>query len=90
MPEAIEDLGQLRAFIAQDDPEAARRIALRTVAGVKTILAANPEIGRPGRVPGTREFVIARTPFIVPYRVRGATLEILRVDHGSRRWPDRF
>jgi toxin ParE1/3/4 len=44
-------------------------------------------MGRPGRVPGTREFVIARTPYVVPYRVRGDAIEILRVYHGARLWP---
>jgi hypothetical protein len=29
-----------------------------------------PHIGRPGRGPGTRELVIAQTPYFVPYRVQ--------------------
>ena len=45
---------------------------------------------RPGRVPGTRELVIPKTPYIVPCRVRGAKIEIARVYHTSRRWPDRL
>lgn len=44
-------------------------------------------MGRPGRVPGTRELVIANTPFLVPYRVKGDTVIVLRVFHGARRWP---
>jgi toxin ParE1/3/4 len=55
---------------------------------IEYLLADNPHMGRPGRVPGTRELVVTRTPYIVPYRVRGDTLEILRVYHGARRWPD--
>jgi toxin ParE1/3/4 len=47
-------------------------------------------MGRPGRVPGTREFVIPRTPHIVPYRLQGESIQILRVYHGARRWPDSF
>jgi toxin ParE1/3/4 len=89
-PEAIEDIASLRAFIEQDDPAAAQRVALHIVRNVETLLSQHPEMGRPGRVPGTRELVIPRTPFIVPYRLQGSTIQVLRVFHGARRWPDRF
>jgi toxin ParE1/3/4 len=87
-PEAIDDLAALRAFIEQDDPAAARRVALHIIENIETLLPRNPAMGRPGRVPGTRELVIPRTPFIVPYRIAGDTLQILRVFHGARRWPE--
>jgi toxin ParE1/3/4 len=45
-------------------------------------------MGRPGRVPGTRELVIPKTPFIVPYRLQRKVIQILRVYHGARRWPE--
>ena len=88
--EAVEDLAALRAFIESDDPTAARRTALRIIEAIETLIPDNPQVGRPGRVPGTRELVIARTPYIAPYRVRGGAIEILRVFHGARRWPDRL
>jgi plasmid stabilization system protein ParE len=37
---------------------------------------------------GTRELVIPKTPFIVPYRLVGNTVQILRIFHGHRRWPE--
>ena len=89
-PEAIDDLASLRAYIEQDDAAAAQRVALHIVHNVETLLAENPEMGRPGRVPGTRELVIPRTPFIIPYRLQHNTIQILRVYHGARRWPERF
>jgi len=89
-PEAIDDLVALRAYIADDDNTAAQRIALRIIDTVEKLLSENADIGRPGRVPGTRELVIARTPFTVPYRLQGEVLQILRVLHGARRWPERF
>jgi toxin ParE1/3/4 len=89
-PEAIDDLAALRAYIEQDDPAAAQRVALHIVHNVQTLLAENPKMGRPGRVPGTRELVIPRTPFIVPYRLRGGAIQVLRVFHGARRWPEGF
>jgi len=44
-------------------------------------------MGRFGRVPGTRELVIPRTPFIMPYKLEGKVIHVLRVFHGARRWP---
>jgi toxin ParE1/3/4 len=87
-PEAVEDLASLRAYIAEDDPAAARRVALHILHDVETLLPGNPDMGRPGRVPGTRELVVPKTPFIVPYRLQGQTIQILRVYHGARRWPE--
>jgi len=87
-PEAVEDLASLRAYIAEDDPAAARRVALHILHDVETLLPSNPDMGRPGRVPGTRELVVPKTPFIVPYRLQGQTIQILRVYHGARRWPE--
>jgi toxin ParE1/3/4 len=89
-PEAIEDLASIRTFVAEDNPAAARRLVLQIIDGVELQLPDSPRIGRPGRVPGTRELVILKTPYIVPYRVQGATIQILRVYHGARRWPDMF
>ncbi len=89
-PEAINDLRSLRAYIEQDNPQAAQRVALHVIGTVETLLPKNPSIGRPGRVPGTRELVIPRTPFIVPYRIQAETIQILRVYHGARRWPEKL
>jgi toxin ParE1/3/4 len=89
-PEAIQDLVSLRAYIAQESPAGAKRTVLRVVEVVENLLPENPHIGRPGRVPGTRELVIPQTPYIVPYRVRGEAVQILRVYHSARRWPDSF
>jgi plasmid stabilization system protein ParE len=47
-------------------------------------------MGRPGRVPGSRELVIPRTPSIVPYRLVGNPIQVLWVFHSARRWPRGF
>jgi toxin ParE1/3/4 len=88
--EAIDDLAALRLYIEQDDPPAAQRVVLHIVHNVEMLLAGNREMGRPGRVPGTRELVIPKTPFIVPYRLVGDTIEVLRVFHAAHRWPETF
>ena len=86
---ARADLDELRSFIEEENPAAAAEVAARILAAV-TRLADHPAIGRPGRIAATRELVITGTPFVVPYRVRGRTVELLRVLHGARRWPKRI
>ncbi len=84
---AIADLVEIRRFIEdQDHPAAARKAAQRVLSAVQ-YLRDHPASGRPGRVTGTREAIIAGLPYIVPYRVRDGVLEILRVLHTSRQWP---
>jgi ParE toxin of type II toxin-antitoxin system, parDE len=51
-------------------------------------LSRFPHSGRLGRIEGTRELVISRTPYIVAYRIAGDTVRILRVLHGARQWPE--
>jgi toxin ParE1/3/4 len=89
-PESIRDLIALRAYIAEPDPASAKRVALHILYCVEHLLSENPKLGHAGRVPGTRELVIPKTPYLVPYRVRGLTIEVVRVYHSSRRWPERL
>ena len=69
---------------------AARGVELHIMHTIEQLLPYNPQIGRPGRVPGTRELVIPKTPFIVPYRLHRNVIQIIRVYHGARRWPESF
>jgi len=47
-----------------------------------------PELGRPGRLTGTRELVIGRTKYIAVYKISGAgRITILRLLHSAQRWP---
>jgi toxin ParE1/3/4 len=86
---AILDLSSARAWIAADRPLAAAGQVVRIVEAV-AILPGFTQSGLLGRHSGTRELVVAKTPFIVAYRVRGDLVEILRVLHGARRWPSRL
>jgi toxin ParE1/3/4 len=83
---ALENLDQEASYIAQDSPKAAAEFVLHVRASAG-MLADQPNLGRAGRIVGTRELVISRFPYILPYRVRGNTVEILRVFHTSRKWP---
>jgi len=83
---ALRNLDEEASYIAADDPAAARLVVARVLEAVAQ-LADQPALGRPGRVPSTRELVVARTRYIVPYRVKRDAVEILRVFHTSRRLP---
>ena len=87
--EALKNLDEEADFIAVDDPEAARLVVKRVLDAV-AMLVDQPASGRRCRVPGTRELVVLKTRYLVPYRVRGSTVEILRVFHTSRLPPDRW
>ena len=74
-------------YIAREDPDVARKIYAHIRRRVAE-LAEYPEIGRPGRVFGTRELVIEKYPYLVPYRIRGHEVQILRLFHTSQRPPE--
>jgi toxin ParE1/3/4 len=84
---AINDLRSLRAYIARDNTAAADRQVDRILIAVAG-LARFPESGRPGRRPETRELVVGRTPYLVAYRLNGDRIEVLRVLHSRRQWPE--
>jgi addiction module RelE/StbE family toxin len=81
-------LVSLRNFIAAENPRAASEVAARIADAVGPLLE-QPSLGRPGRVPGTRELVVSGTPYLVAYTVVGRqTITILAVLHGKQKWPE--
>jgi toxin ParE1/3/4 len=48
-----------------------------------------PERGRPGELAGTRELVLAGTPYILVYEIEASIVQILRVRHAAQDWPPR-
>jgi toxin ParE1/3/4 len=84
---ALRDLEALHAYIADDSDQAAAAMVEKILAGLEA-LQRFPEMGRRGRVAGTRELVIA--PFVLAYRAKKAAIEVVAIIHGARRWPDAF
>lgn len=83
---ARRDFDAIFEFIEADNPVAAAAQGDQIQEQVGK-LAQNQKLGRRGRVKGTRELVIARTPYIAVYRLVGDRIQILRILHGAQQWP---
>lgn len=84
---ALADRVGIFDYIETDNPRAAVIVDERISTQVER-LTRFPQSGRPGRIAGTRELVISRTPYIAAYRIAGNLVRILRILHGSQQWPD--
>ena len=86
---ALQDLREIFEYISEEKPNAARALLVEIKERVIT-LQDNPQLGRVGRVDGTRELVLTGTQYILPYRVKDRQIQILAVFHTARKWPDNF
>ena len=86
---ALLDLDEAESYISRDNPSAAAEVVLKIVSAV-SLLGQQPGLGRPGRVSGTKELIVPETPYLVPYRVKENTVQVLRIYHSSRKWPNGF
>lgn len=87
--DALNDLEGIYTYIAQDNPDAARETAER-IMDAAAQLEHTPGMGRPGRVPNTRELVVPGTAYLLPYRVKRREVQILRVFHTAQRPPNQW
>jgi len=84
---AARDLTRICDYIEKEaDSGTARRIALTLYEGIDS-LKQFPRRGRPGRRPGTLEFVFADLPYLVIYRIKDDVIEVIRILHGAQNWP---
>lgn len=91
LKKAVINLDQEASYIAEADPDAARRTVKRILTAIAN-LQENPALGRSGRVVGTRELVVPNTRYLIPYRVNTEQnqIVILRIFHTSRKTPERW
>jgi toxin ParE1/3/4 len=88
-PRAVRHLISLREFIATESEQSAALVAHRILDAID-LLKTQPEMGRAGRVVGTRELVVPDTPYVIPYRVKRNRLEVIAIFHGRQKWPTKF
>ena len=87
--DALSDLADQIAWIAADNPAAARRVA--AVLDQATLALGDMPTGRRGRVTGTYEKLVTGLPYILAYVIAGTgegeEVAIARVIHTSRDCP---
>ena len=86
---ARSDRKQIYDYIDANNPRAAIAVDERIRDSLERLLDF-PMSGRIGRVGGTRELVIDRTPYLAAYLVGDGTVRVLRLLHGAQEWPDDF
>ncbi len=86
LPVAARNREQQLDYLAERNPGAAIKMgdAIEFAVGQ---LADHPQLGRPGRVGGTRELVVSGSPYVIAYRIEPTAVVILRLLHGSQKWP---
>ena len=86
---AIRHLTGLLAYVRKDSEQNAVVVAKRILDAVD-LVQTQPDMGRPGRIAGTRELLVVDTPYVIPYRVRQGRIELIAVFHGRQKWPDKL
>jgi toxin ParE1/3/4 len=88
--QATQHLDQAHDYIALSNSEdIATRITMHVIASIQQ-LDIFPMSGRQGRISGTRELVIANSPFIAAYTIERERIVVLAIYHGSQQWPAAF
>lgn len=80
---AAADLDGIIDYIALDSPAAAENV-FRAIVATTERLTNFPEIGHVGRLPDTREILVAGLPYLIIYKVAAETVTILAVFHSAR------
>lgn len=89
LPRAVRDLENIYGYISGDSAEPAEAVMLK-LAKSMDLVTSRPELGRPIPDSKSREWSVPSLPYTIPYRVRGETVEVLRVFHTSRQRPARW
>lgn len=84
-PRAARDFDDIYDFISQYDPIVAKQVTQRLVTALK-LIAARPHVGRPA-AQNRREWSVPKLPYVIPYRVAGDRVIVLRIFHTSRLRP---
>lgn len=85
LPSARDDLRQIVAYIAKENPAAARRMKIRIETSVLP-LTEHPYLYPPSeRVLGLRE-IVTHPNYIILYRVTASSIEVVNIVHSRRQY----
>ena len=86
LPEAVADLNDILDFIAEQNVLAALGVDAQIKRQIDQLINF-PLLGRKGRILGSYELVISRTPYLAAYRLQEKQIQILHIFHERRSWP---
>ncbi len=84
---ALRNLEQARNYVFPANPTAAQELIIK-IQNAANQLENYPFMGKSGRVEGTKELIISNSPYILIYRVKDESVEIIRILHTSKRYPE--
>ena len=84
---ALQDLGGIRAYIAEDNPRAAQKTA-SLLKQASRQLARFPRLGRRGTATGSRELIVSGTSYILIYDIEQDEVRVTAVVHGATDWKE--
>jgi len=85
-PRAVSDLEEIADYLLSVHSASWERLIERIERTLQYLLQF-PHMGKAGLAPGTREFVLAGTPYILVFRLKGEMLQILSVRDGRMQLP---
>lgn len=84
---ALKNISDIGEYIALDNPIAARK-EIEKIEKSVNFLIDNPAMGKSGRVAETRELITGN--YIIPYRVKGKEIQIIRVFDTAQKPVDKW
>lgn len=86
--EALDDLAEIVAhYHAQGSPRAAKLVESRIITQVEALPSFPERIRQSERIPGVRELVVSKLPYIIFLKVQTDAIVVLNVVHTARRFP---
>ena len=86
-PTAISNMESLRLYISEHNPQGALKVAV-SIHDAIDLISQFPSLGRVGRVPNSREYVMTDYPYIISYSISERVLQIIAVMHTAKSWSD--
>jgi plasmid stabilization system protein ParE len=86
---ARRDIDLAVSYLAENDPPAINGFSTAIYKSLMLIMN-NPNVGRPVNGRPTRLWSVPHWPYVIPYRIIGDTVEVLRIWHTKRDRPDEW
>jgi len=86
LPQAAQDIADAVTYLNRANGHAVAPFR-QAIAKSLRLIATNSRVGHHSRTDGVREWSVPDWPYLIPYRVVGEEVQVLRVWHTKRRQP---